>query len=800
MSYNVLDYSDSELRGLLGFSTIPSDRELEAKIIQQIKNYQSINTSDSLQLAQFFQDVYAHFFDISESKIEDTDETQRGNLITTDIVKKDDAVQLTQTVTYSAGTINPILKETYTRTISIDSQYRDYTYPSSTDFTFNFTETLKDVVSMKLYAVQIPNTWYTISQKFGSNYFFLKPMIPSNQDIIPNYGNYGILGHNYSISIEPGNYTSFTLTNALSQSISNLSSVYTDVSFGSTSISYSSTTCKATLTIDIQKTYNESYYKMFITSLSSTSNLSSILGFGTSYTLWTVSSKIFTVEQNGNLIITNANNRLTLERYIGTISNDHIQTTGNVFQTIYIDLSNGTYKQTESKSEIREHINNQLKKHPQLIDSEVTKKTIIGNGNDITYYWEWKLKLNRFTTIPSDINAKMRLIVPDDPVWKKDGQYFEFLSLTNELNTISSFGNTITTPIRLQEKIQFIPVYDINGGVYIDPKNIDSNNLETIQTANDITIDISGEFSNLSDVITTINTAFSTNMYTYGSYFTLDDTTNAIKLYYNINKVFTTKDYKLVFYDTDSFQKCSSNSSYKNAKIDNTLGWILGFRTMVEYPLESSYKLLVGTVFYYLNIDINTSTGSLYTYQELVNQLKTIRTIITLTGDTVVSVYLFNYLMVLLDDYNQNHLNDGLVTITRRDTSVTLPSYANRTQYQCDPITGEKVYNTTTAVTQNQYYSVQQIIQTQNVNSGARTSGPFIKDMFAILPVKIGEPGTIYTEFGGTLQAQERLYFGPVNINRMSIQLINDKGDPLDLNGANWSLQLICEQLYQRNR
>ena len=71
--------------------------------------------------------------------------------------------------------------------------------------------------------------------------------------------------------------------------------------------------------------------------------------------------------------------------------------------------------------------------------------------------------------------------------------------------------------------------------------------------------------------------------------------------------------------------------------------------------------------------------------------------------------------------------------------------------------------------------------------------------MFALLPVKSSNatPGTIYVEFGGSLQQQERIYFGPVNIRRLSIKLINDKGDIIDLNGADWSFQFVCEQLYQ---
>ena len=58
-------------------------------------------------------------------------------------------------------------------------------------------------------------------------------------------------------------------------------------------------------------------------------------------------------------------------------------------------------------------------------------------------------------------------------------------------------------------------------------------------------------------------------------------------------------------------------------------------------------------------------------------------------------------------------------------------------------------------------------------------------------------PGDSIVEFGGTLQNQERQYFGPVNIQRLSIKLVSDRGNVVDLNNANWSFSLICEQLYK---
>jgi hypothetical protein len=162
--------------------------------------------------------------------------------------------------------------------------------------------------------------------------------------------------------------------------------------------------------------------------------------------------------------------------------------------------------------------------------------------------------------------------------------------------------------------------------------------------------------------------------------------------------------------------------------------------------------------------------------------------------------------MVILDDFNPSHLNDGLVTITPVDNNLSLPSYANRAKYICDPVTKQVLNNGVTDVasnnlTQNQIYSINQIINTQNTPKSYLNQGVYVSDIFGLIPIKTSgySPGQVYVEYGGTLQAQDRIYFGPVNIHRMAISLLNDRGELVDLNGANWSLQFVCEQLYQNN-
>ena len=59
--YDVNDYTDENLYEILNL-TNPTDRELEAKILQMIKKYENMNTESSDNLVDFFEQIYEHFF------------------------------------------------------------------------------------------------------------------------------------------------------------------------------------------------------------------------------------------------------------------------------------------------------------------------------------------------------------------------------------------------------------------------------------------------------------------------------------------------------------------------------------------------------------------------------------------------------------------------------------------------------------------------------------------------------------------------------------------------------------------
>lgn len=831
--YKIENYTDQELYTILELSSnTPTDGELEARIIQMIQRHKQVQSNSGQKLYQFFIDIYEHFFGeeekpLDENKSPETIEDESKNepsepnsqtnadvLIDTNALNlkkkrtpdksisanETNDVSLIKSQQYIRGKLNPILKETYNRTISIDSQYRDIEYPSSTDFILHFSEVLKDVVSLKLYAVQIPVTWYTISESYGSNFFFLKPNFQDSNDKNENtLGIYGNANHEYKIEIEPGNYTSSSLVDEVNSKMQTLFTQYLDVNFGNTRIEYNSAQAKSTFHVDLQKTYTELDYDISYTSI-----LQQLFNIPDEHqptyfryvrrerdASWNILNPVVSLIQY--LPTEQQSNFAVYDETSGTF------TTLPIVNQIDIAITNDT--QSRSASDWVTEINQRFQENPDLDSASfIAYLSTRDDTNDGIFTWNLKPARERVPPVP---NTKW--VLYRSPT---ETAYSNFLGdVYNEVSIHEFSSTTISGEMFLEnQSIRFIPKVNPKGGVYIDPTQYPNES-----TYNDIILNIPNDLYTETSLITKINELLRVEPLTYGSQIEsvedLENETFFRRFRYNINKVFTSRHYSLVFYDIYSFAQCVNYSSgFRNAKIDTTLGYILGFKILSQYSLNYSSVFISDTngISYFKNPDTGRSTGSVYTYTDLIdsNSGNIIRSQIQLKADAVVSVYLYNYFMIILDDFNQNHMNDGLVTITSRDSSVSLPSYAQRqTSKICDP-TSLSVTNTvsnTTGLTQKQIYSVEQILETQNTNKNFFNENASVRDMFALLPVKGSgnTPGSIYVEFGGTLQLQERVYFGPVNIGRLHVKLVNDKGDTVDLNGANWSFQLVCQQLYQ---
>jgi hypothetical protein len=311
------------------------------------------------------------------------------------------------------------------------------------------------------------------------------------------------------------------------------------------------------------------------------------------------------------------------------------------------------------------------------------------------------------------------------------------------------------------------------------------------------------EFSN------TLNTTFSSSGFTAGinpfsSYNKnngkitiylngcIDPSTNTIDGISSINDFNLEENSYLKFFgdeEDDPKRKCiASNPSYFNV----TLGWTMGFRIPIQ-------PILVG----------GNSGGA----------------IMKLSGP--------KYFILIIDDYNQNHINNGLISITELSKKLEYPSYYNPS-YLCltqgqniippnfninsDFNNDDNYFNSLSdklnygygnipqvipsaprTLTQAQIYTINEIIKNRKMNTSFKPKAPNNSDTFSLIPIKYNglNVGDMYVDFSGSLQDNPRIYFGPVNIDRLRVRLVDDMGRTVNLHGVDWSITLISENLYQ---
>lgn len=205
----------------------------------------------------------------------------------------------------------------------------------------------------------------------------------------------------------------------------------------------------------------------------------------------------------------------------------------------------------------------------------------------------------------------------------------------------------------------------------------------------------------------------------------------------------------------------------------------------------------------------------------------------------VLDVHGPKYFILVIDDYNQNHINNGLVSITQLSTKLAMPSYYVPTMpYVCVDVTSlngsggvldalaESGYDLANAnvlnsladkldvgqgqvqqilpsaprtLTQAQLYTINEIKKNREKTTTYRAKAPTTSDTFALIPIKKGSiaTGDLYVDFSGSLQDNKRVYFGPVDIDRLRIRLLDDRGNTVNLHGCDWCVTLIAELLYQ---
>ena len=256
----------------------------------------------------------------------------------------------------------------------------------------------------------------------------------------------------------------------------------------------------------------------------------------------------------------------------------------------------------------------------------------------------------------------------------------------------------------------------------------------------------------------------------------------------------------LTFFDFGNIKLSKYNETHLNntlnpcilsATIDTTLGWLMGYR----HPFE-----LIHITGNNANTPLNLNSSTSFS--------------------------------IILEDFKTNRVSNDIVTIiNKKNEFLSLPSYIypdllhtcnkidNYTQYNniSQTTTNESnidnyllhQYQTSTSyvqyipsaprmLTQAQMYSANEIIKNNNKKTVPfRSFAPTFSDLFALIPLDASTIQTGNLFLHEKLQANKRVYFGPVDIDRFTIKLLNDKGQLVNLNGADWSFTITAEILYQ---
>jgi len=109
------------------------------------------------------------------------------------------------------------------------------------------------------------------------------------------------------------------------------------------------------------------------------------------------------------------------------------------------------------------------------------------------------------------------------------------------------------------------------------------------------------------------------------------------------------------------------------------------------------------------------------------------------------------------------------------------------------------VQNAPRRLTQAQLFTLNSTTQSRSQTQRNRLSAPTNTNVLALLPlrgVNSLSPGKMLID-DFNLDDAERVYFGPVDLERFRVRLVDDQGYTVNLNGNNWSFTMAITSLYQ---
>jgi len=184
----------------------------------------------------------------------------------------------------------------------------------------------------------------------------------------------------------------------------------------------------------------------------------------------------------------------------------------------------------------------------------------------------------------------------------------------------------------------------------------------------------------------------------------------------------------------------------------------------------------------------------------------------TAPAESLVDASGTKYILLSLEDHKTNRINRSIIAVSNTpNTPIAMPTYfaQDTAQYRTSATTIQAI--PTRNLTSKQIYTINAISEQTMTNNAIESYDS--SNFFAKIAVKRtewakttptggtetidGVPGKLFVENGGPLSLQSREYFGPVNLQTLTIGLYDDKGNLLGMNGMDWSVSLTVKSIYQ---
>jgi len=374
-----------------------------------------------------------------------------------------------------------------------------------------------------------------------------------------------------------------------------------------------------------------------------------------------------------------------------------------------------------------------------------------------------------------------------------------------------------------------------NNIMYVD-LNTGVNGMHTITVAN-------GNYTS-AELVEAVKRAIGLNIYLNGNIDISYNTRSGLCFFMN----YTTKIVSFTFYDAALiYAGKPAGGCRQSTKLNNSLGWLLGFRNsnyydgvvMANGALPSGYNRSLNTFEVYGMVYMVLGVTDAMVAASLPTAADGGRSLAVQVGENIMGVYSNDnpantafggvgwvrgeaivdcngpqYFLLVIDDFNHSRVNSGVVGIGEIRTSLTAPMYYNAdlpSATKCIPDTSDVVNGmkkqkliiptVPRTLTFSQIYTLNQIYANAG-GSGAnknREMGPKTSDVFAVIPLRPQglSIGQHYIDYGPSLLTNQRVYFGPVVINKLRVTLRDDKGHIVNLHGNDWSFSLVTEELYE---